>query len=153
VLAVAGAGAMGLACAPPATAAPVSPPATSTGAADSAAGTVSATVTPTAVPVLGRLTLGSFPATSDGSSALTVCQQWAGLRGQYLPRLRQDSSFQLEQWFSTGPQWLTAFSAASPLKTDPRYLYISTAFGLVSTAAAASESTARLLDQACAAAD
>jgi hypothetical protein len=106
-----------------------------------------------AVPGLGSLTLGTFPATTDGSAAQTLCQQWAALRGQYLPQLRRDTKFQLEQWFSASPQWLVAFSADSPLKTDPRYLYISTGFGLASTAAAASVDSARLLDQACAAAD
>lgn len=108
---------------------------------------------PPGVPVLGRLTLGAFPATTDGTAAQTLCEQWAALRGQYIPQLRHDTPFQLEQWFSSGPQWLVAFSAGTPLKTDPDYVYISTAFGLVSTAAAASVGNARLLDAACAAAD
>lgn len=116
-------------------------------------GTLAATVMPSAVPVLGRLALGTFPATPDGTAALTLCEQWAGLRGQYIAQLRHDTPFQLEQWFSSGPQWLLAFSADTPLKTDPGYVYISTAFGLASTAAAASVGNARLLDAACATAD
>jgi hypothetical protein len=108
---------------------------------------------PSPAPVLGPLKLGTFPATEDGVYALKVCEQWAGLRGDYVARLRQDSPFQLEVWFSSSPQWLAAFNANSPIKADPHYVYISTAFGLVSTAAAASVSNAKLLDQACAAAD
>ncbi|HEY3878044.1 MAG TPA: hypothetical protein VGM12_05545 [Trebonia sp.] len=117
------------------------------------AGQATPTVIPTPAPVLGPLKLGTFPATEDGIYALKVCEQWAGLRGDYVARLRQDSPFQLEVWFSSSPQWIAAFNANSPIKADPHYLYISTAFGLVSDAAAASVSNAELLDQACAAAD
>ena len=109
-------------------------------------------VTPAAVPVLGSMKLGAFPATEDGVSALTLCEQWAGLRGDYVPAVRRDTPFQLEQWFSSA-SWLPAFAANSPLKTDPRYLYLSTAFGLVTEPAAASVGSARDLDKACAAAD
>jgi hypothetical protein len=119
----------------------------------SVTGQATPTVVPSSVPVLGPMKLGTFPATTDGTYALKVCEQWAGLRGAYVPRLRHDSPFALEVWFSSSPQWLAAFNANSPLKSDPDYLYISTAFGLVSTAAAASVSSARLLDQACADAD
>jgi hypothetical protein len=101
----------------------------------------------------GGLTLGTFPATTDGAAALGLCRQWAGLRGQYAAQLRRDTAFQLEQWFSTSPQWLVAFTDNSPLKTDPRYVYITVAFGLAAAAEAASLSSARLLDDACAAAD
>jgi hypothetical protein len=122
-------------------------------AAGPSAGVAVPTVTPTAVPALGPMTLGTFASTEDGMAALTVCEQWAGLRAEYVTSLRTDTPFQLERWFSADTRWLTAFAANSPLKTDPRYMYISTAFGLVSTAAAASMSNARLLDRACAAAD
>jgi hypothetical protein len=108
---------------------------------------------PKTVPVLGRLDLGSFPATLDGGHAKLVCQEWAGLRGGYVTRLGRDTPFQLEQWISTSPQWAAAFSANSPLKTDAGYTYVNTAFGLVSTAAAASVDNARLMDGACAHAD
>ena len=57
-----------------------------------------------------------------------------------------------DEWFS-GPAWLPAFEANKPLRTDPDYGQISTAFGLVSTGAAASVSSAMLLDSACAGAD
>lgn len=116
------------------------------------AGDATPTVIPAAVPVLGSMKLGTFPATEDGVAALTVCERWAGLRGDYLPAVRRDTPFQLEQWFSSA-SWLPAFAANSPLKVDPRYLYISTAFGLVTEPAAASADSARQLDQACARAD
>jgi hypothetical protein len=113
---------------------------------------LSVSVTSPAVPLLGRLVLGAFPSTLNGSRALTVCQQWDGLRAQYVVLVQADTPFQLEQWFSSAA-WRPAFSANSPLKTDPRYGNISTAFGLVSTGTAASLDSARSLDAACAAAD
>ena len=108
---------------------------------------------PATVPVLGRLQLGSFPGTWDGIKAQAVCQEWAWLRGGYVTLMRRDTPFQFEQWISASPQWAAAFSANSPLKTDTGYTYINTAFGLVSTAAAASVDNARLMDSACADAD
>ena len=110
------------------------------------------TVTPSSVPVLGELTFGPFPATMDGLQALTLCEQWSGLRAQYVSRVQADTPFQLEQWFS-GSAWLPAFAADRPLRTDPAYSRMSTAFGLVSNGQAASIASARLLDGACAAAD
>jgi len=110
-------------------------------------------VAPATVPVLGSLRLGSFPSTLDGAKARTVCQEWAWLRGDYVPRLRRGTPFQFERWISTDPQWAAAFAANSPLKADTGYTYINTAFGLVSTAEAGSVSNARLMDSACAAAD
>jgi hypothetical protein len=110
------------------------------------------TVSPSTVPVLGAMTYGTFPATKDGLSALTLCEQWAGLRGEYVSRVRSDTPYQLEQWFSS-TVWRTAFSANSPLRVDPAYTGISTGFGLATTGEAASIHSARLLDQACAAAD
>jgi hypothetical protein len=110
------------------------------------------TVTPSSVPVLGKLTLSTFPATEDGRRALTLCEQWSGLRGEYVSRVQADTGFELEQWFSSRV-WLPAFSANSPLRTDPAYGGISTSFGLVSTGEAASISSARMLDAACAAVD
>ena len=102
--------------------------------------------------MLGSMSYGTFPASTDGMDALTVCEQWAVLRDQYVGRVRADTPYQLEQWFS-GPAWLPAFKANKPLKTDPDFSQINTAFGLVSTGAAASVSNAELLDKACASAD
>jgi hypothetical protein len=115
-------------------------------------GTATPSMTPASVPELGALTLGTFPATPDGTRALMLCEQWAGLRAQYVARLRADSPSALEQWFSGG-DWQQAFSDDSPLKNDPAYMHINADFGLVSTAAAASTANARSLDQSCAAAD
>jgi len=111
-----------------------------------------ATVTPQTVPVLGSMSYGTFPASTDGTDALVVCEQWAGLRDEYVGRLRADTPYQLEQWFS-GPAWRPAFMANKPLKTDPAFSEINAAFGLVSTGAAASVPNAKLLDSACASAD
>jgi hypothetical protein len=110
------------------------------------------TVTPVPVPVLGQLTFGTFPATMDGIRALALCEQWSGLRAQYVYRVQTDTPFELEQWFSSSA-WLPSFVADRPLRTDPAYSKISTAFGLVSNGDAASVGNARLLDGACAAAD
>jgi hypothetical protein len=113
---------------------------------------VTPTVTPSTVPVLGKLTFGTFPSTWDGTQALALCEQWSGLRGQYVTLVRTRTPFQLEQWFSS-TAWRPAFIANSPLRTDPAYSDINTAFGLVSTGEAASIASARFLDKACAAAD
>lgn len=110
------------------------------------------TVTPSTVPVLGKLSFGTFPSTWDGTRALMLCEQWSGLRGEYVPHLRQDTPYELEQWFS-GSDWRAAFTANSPLRNDPAYSNISTAFGLASTAEAASVDNAKWLDRGCAAAD
>jgi hypothetical protein len=113
---------------------------------------VTPTVTPQSAPGLGAMSYGTFPATTDGLNALTVCEQWAVLRDQYVGRLRADDPYQLEQWFSSSA-WLPAFEANSPLKLDTDYSEINAAFGLVSTGAAASVANAKLLDKACAGAD
>ena len=110
------------------------------------------TVTPSTVPVLGKLSFGTFPSTWNGTRALMLCEQWSGLRGEYVPHLRQDTPYELEQWFSS-TDWRAAFIANSPLRNDPAYSNISTAFGLTSTAGAASVDNAKWLDQGCAAAD
>lgn len=117
-----------------------------------ATATATATVTPQTVPELGSMSYGTFPASKHGMDALVVCEQWAGLRDEYVGRLRADTPYQLEQWFS-GLAWRTAFQANRPLKTDPNFSEINAAFGLVSTGAAASVSNAKLLDEACASAD
>jgi hypothetical protein len=100
----------------------------------------------------GGLSFGQFPASWDGGRALRLCEDWAGLRAEYVRRVGQDSRFELEQWFSTRA-WRPAFNANSPLKVDPAYQYISSTFGLVTAADAASVDSAQALDQACAAAD
>jgi hypothetical protein len=115
-------------------------------------GPATPTVTPSAVPVLGKLSFGTFPATSGGTNALTLCEDWAGLRGQYVARVLTDTPYQLEQWFSSAA-WRPAFAANSPLRVDPGYSDISTAFGLATTGESAGIPSAKLLDKACAAAD
>src|SRR5215472_12263717 len=75
-----------------------------------ATATATATVTPQAVPVLGSMSYGTFPASRHGMDALVLCEQWAGLRDEYVGRVRADTPYELEQWFS-GPAWRTAFHA------------------------------------------
>ena len=116
-------------------------------------GPATPTVTPSAVPVLGPMTYGTFPATKDGESALTLCEQWAGLRGQYVAHVQAGhTAYQLEQWFSSAV-WQAAFSANTPLRVDASYGEISVAFLVATSGDAASILNARMLDRACAAAD
>ena len=121
-------------------------------AAEQTPGSATPTVTPSSVPVLGKLTFGTFPATADGIRALMVCEQWAGLRGEYVSRVQADTPYELEQWFSSAV-WRPAFTANSPLRVDPAYGDISTAFGLATSGQSASIASARLLDKACATVD
>jgi len=114
--------------------------------------TATPTVSASTVSALGVMTYGAFPATSDGLAALALCEQWAALRAQYVPRVLADTPYQLEQWFSSAA-WHNAFVDSKPLRTDPSYVDISVAFGLASTGEAASIANARMLDRACAAAD
>jgi hypothetical protein len=148
-VAVAGLAALAAACGH-ASAAPL--PATGPSASQTP-GPATPAVTPTAVPVLGPLTYGTFPATKHGEDALTVCEQWAQLRGQYVSRVQAPhTAYELEQWFS-GPVWQAAFAAGSPLRADPAYTAISVAFTVATSGDAASIANARMLDRACAAAD
>ena len=111
------------------------------------------TMTPAAVPVLGKLTLGRFPSTLDGGKALQLCEDWAGLRGQYAARVEAGADpFAMEQWFSSAV-WQTAFKANSPLQDDPGYGAISVAFGMATIGQSASIAAAKRLDAACTAAD
>jgi hypothetical protein len=121
-------------------------------AAEQTPGSATPTVIPSSVPVLGKLTFGTFPATTDGIRALMVCEQWAGLRGEYVSRVQADTPYELEQWFSSAV-WRPAFTANSPLRVDPAYGDISTAFGLTTSGQSASIASARLLDKACATVD
>jgi hypothetical protein len=116
-------------------------------------GPATPSVTPSTVPVLGPMTYGPFPATKDGMSALTLCEQWSELRGQYVSRVQAGHTpYQLEQWFS-GPVWENALGASNPLRVDPSYSEISVAFVVATTGDTASIPNAKMLDRACAAAD
>jgi len=130
-----------------------SPASSASLAAGQTPGPATPSVTPSTVPVLGTMTYGPFPATKDGMSALTLCEQWSELRGQYVSRVQaQHTPYQLEQWFS-GPVWQTALGASNPLRVDPSYSEISVAFVVATTGDAASIPNAKMLDRACAAAD
>ena len=121
-------------------------------AAGQTPGRATPNVTPSSVPELGQLNFGTFPATEDGIRALRLCEAWSGLRAQYVHRVQTDTEFELEQWFS-GADWRPAFIANTPLRTDPAYSEISSAFGLATTGQGAGIASAKLLDRACAAAD
>jgi hypothetical protein len=121
-------------------------------AAGQTPGPATPTMAPSSVPVLGPMTLGSFPATRNGKRALIVCEQWAGLREQYVPRVRADTAYQLEQWFSS-TVWQAAYAASGPLQGDPAYTNISVAFRIATEGDVASIANAMTLDRACAAAD
>jgi hypothetical protein len=108
------------------------------------------TVTPTSVPVLGGMKIATFPQSWDGTRALQVCEQWAQLRGEYVTRVQQENTLQLELWFSSGA-WFSAFNANSSLKSDPNYMQISTDLGIVTAPGGASISAGQLLDASCAA--
>lgn len=115
-------------------------------------GPITPTMTPSAVPVLGKLKFGTFPSTQGGTEALQLCEDWAGLRAQYVAHLKSDTKYQLEQWFSSAV-WQPAFEADSPLSVNPVYGEISLAFGQATTSATASIAAARQFDRACEAAD
>ena len=72
------------------------------------------------------------------------------LRGEYVTRVRKDSTLQLQLWFS-GDDWLTAFNANSGIKTDSTYSHISTDLGIVTAPRGAGISAGRMLDASCAA--
>ena len=110
------------------------------------------TMTPTAVPELGTLKLGSFPSSTDGLKALDLCEQWAQLRGQYVTMVKSSTPHQFDVWLSA-PVWFDAFADESHLKLDPDYSHISAAFGLATVADQATIANAQQLDQACKSAD
>jgi hypothetical protein len=105
-------------------------------------------MTPTPVPVLGAMTLGTFPSTVDGLKALDLCEQWAQLRGQYVSMVKTSTPHQLDLWFS-GPLWNNAYGDETHLKLDPDFSNISMAFGLATVGDEATLANAGLLDQAC----
>ena len=121
-------------------------------AAGQTPGPITPTMTPSAVPVLGKLKFGTFPGTQSGAKALQLCEDWAGLRGAYVVHLESDTKYQLERWFS-GAVWQPAFDANSPLANNPNYGDITVAFGQATTSATASIAAAREFDRACEAAD
>jgi len=121
-------------------------------AAGQAPGPATPTMTPSPVPVLGALKFGTFPATWSGTKALQLCEDWAGLRAEYVAHLKSDTQYQMERWFSS-TAWQPAFSAIGPVLSNPAYGEISLAFGEATTSATASIAAARQFDTACAAAD
>jgi hypothetical protein len=127
------------------------------GAAMLASGCVSATsgpnatptMTPTPVPVLGKLTLAHFPSDYNGEQALWLCEGWAGLRGQYVTEVRKDTPYQLDLWFS-GPAWTPLFGIANSLEHNLAYPRLTLAFGQATDPMFASVPNARSLDDSCA---
>jgi hypothetical protein len=106
------------------------------------------TMTPTPVPVLGKLTLAHFPSTVSGVAALELCEGWAQLRGQYVTAVRQDTPYQRDIWFS-GPAWSPLFGEAARLEGRLAYPRLTFAFGQATVPVFASIPDARDLDAAC----
>ena len=98
---------------------------------------------------LGPLTLGAFPATTDGRLAKAICQAWSGLRAQYAANAQNDSPVQLNQWFS-GPAWDGARADAVKLGNATAYAGLEAAYGVATVGDTASVANALLLDKACA---
>jgi hypothetical protein len=107
------------------------------------------TMTPSPVPVLGKLALAHFPSTVNGVRALELCEGWAALRGQYVTEVKKDTPYQLDVWFS-GQAWSPLFTYAYWLETDVAYPDLTLAFGQVTDPLFASVRNARNLDESCA---
>lgn len=116
----------------------------------SSSATTPAAASASAAATLGPLALGSFPATTDGRLAKSICSSWAGLRSEYATRVATDTPFQLNQWFSS-PAWGTIQSDALKLPAEGAYVPITAALGVVFNGDTASIANARNLDRACAA--
>lgn len=110
----------------------------------------SSTSSTSAAPTLGPLTLGSFPSTTDGRLATSICEEWQGLRAKYAAYLSKDRPDQLDQWLS-GPDWVTIDADARRLGKDPDYTSLETALTLAFVGNMATMATVKDLDSACAA--
>ena len=108
------------------------------------------TMSATPVPVLGSLTLKSFPSTVDGAAALQLCEGWAQLRGQYVSNVENDTAHQLGLFFSE-PQWAIPFADEGKIEPDPAYEHLYIAFGQATVVGIASINNGRHLDAACSA--
>jgi hypothetical protein len=104
--------------------------------------------TSTAIPALAPLTVGTFPHTTDGRLAKVICDQWAGLRTQYVSAVVNESPYQLNQWFS-GPAWAKVQSGFLEIGDDPVYTKLSVAFSGVTVGDMADDSAAQQADEAC----
>ena len=120
---------------------------------------IPAPTVPTAPPIapgtaanLAPLTLGPFPDTADGEIAKRICEQWQGLRQEYVYRLTIDNSYQMNGWFSSSA-WSKVQNDGMALGDDPAYSNLETALGVAITGEMASTANAAAVDKACAAAD
>ena len=107
------------------------------------------TMSPTPVPVLGKLTLAHFPSNYNGEQALWLCEGWAGLRGQYVTEVKKDTPYQLDVWFS-GSAWTPLFGIANSLENNRAYPRLTLAFGQATDPMFASVANGRSLDHSCA---
>jgi hypothetical protein len=97
---------------------------------------------------LGPLTLGTFPATTDGKLAKNICTAWAGLRHQYATNVQNDTPYQLNQWFSSSA-WSAEMSDAQKLGATDIYASLAGALGVATVGDTASINVAREVDKAC----
>jgi hypothetical protein len=104
---------------------------------------------PSATASAGPLVLAHFPSTTDGRLARGICRSWARLRVEYYQLVQQDSSYQLNQWFSSA-NWSTINNDGEQLGNDPAYSNLETALGVGMVGDMANVGTARQIDLACA---
>lgn len=109
-------------------------------------------IAPGTAPALEALTIGHFPATTDGKLAEGICEQWQGLRSQYAQRLTIDTPYQMNQWFSSA-DWAKVQSDGAALGDDPAYSNLETSLGVATVGDEASAASAAAVDKACERAD
>jgi hypothetical protein len=106
-------------------------------------------MTPPGTPAtLATLVLGQFPETPDGQLAKAICEQWSGLRQQYVDNAAADSPYQMNQWFSSSA-WLKVQNDANTLNGDPAYSNLQTALGVGLVGDEAGTASAAAIDKAC----
>jgi hypothetical protein len=101
---------------------------------------------------LAPLVLGHFPDTTDGKLAREVCEQWQGLRQEYVYRLTIDSPNQMNGWFSSSA-WSKEYAESNELGNDPAYTQLEASLGVATVGEDASDANAGLVDKACEKAD
>jgi hypothetical protein len=111
-----------------------------------------AVIAPGTAPNLAPLALGSFPHTTDGKIAKQICEQWQGLRQEYVYRLTIDTPYQLNGWFSSSA-WSKENNLANELDGDPAYSNLQGSLGVATIGDDASDANAALVDKACEKAD
>lgn len=124
----------------------------SASSSSAAAAPSSGPAAPGTAPNLAPLTLGHFPGTADGKLAKGICEQWQGLRQEYVYRLTIDSPYQMNQWFSSSA-WAKEYALANELDGAPAYSNLQGALGVATVGDDAGDAVAAEVDKACEKAD